>query len=108
MTTEPTTKASKGTVPISATTIAELRRWKKQQAEQRLLLGPEWQDNDFVFTTDFGSPLGNNFGRAWTRLLAKADGGKGDLGTWGPDPVKTKRGPTPARTFTPRFGPELV
>jgi integrase len=104
----PKTKASIGEVPISATTIAELRRWKAQQAEERLKLGPEWQDHGFVFTTEFGSPLGNNLGRAWTRILAAADAGKGDLGTWGPDPVKPKSGPTPERTFTPRFVPYVL
>lgn len=106
--TPPKTKASIGEVPISAATTAELRRWKAKQAEERLQLGPEWEDNGFVFTTEFGSPLGNNLGRAWTRLMARADAGKGDLGTWGPEPVKPKSGPTPERTFTPRFVPYVL
>jgi integrase len=104
----PKTKASIGEVPISTLTLAELRRWKAQQAEERLKLGPEWQDHGFVFTTEFGSPLGNNQGRAWTRVLAAADAGKGDLGTWGEEPKKPKSGPTPARTFTPRFVPYVL
>jgi integrase len=101
--TKPKTKSSIRAVPLSQATIAELRRWKRRQAEERLLAGPEWQDHDFVFTTEVGSPLGNNVGRAWVRLLAAADGGKGDLGTWGPEPKKPRSGPTPQRKFTPRF-----
>jgi len=101
--TKPKTKSSLGDVPLSPTTMQELRRWKKQQATERLQLGPEWQDHDFVFTTEFGTPLGNNMGRVWERVLAAVDGGKGDLGTWGPVPEKPKSGPTPRRTFTPRF-----
>jgi integrase len=104
----PKTKASIGDVPISAATISELRRWKAQQAQERLRLGPEWQDHDFVFTTEFGSPLGNNVGRAWTRVLATADGGKGDLGTGGPSPLKPKSGPTAERKFLPRFVPYVL
>ena len=102
--TRPKTKASIGDVPVRADTLKELRRWKAQQAEQRLLIGPEWQDQQgFVFTTKLGSPLGNNMGRAWTHLLRKADGGRRDLGTWGPEPKKPRTGPMPEREFTPRF-----
>lgn len=106
--TSPKTKASIGDVPISAATVAELRRWKAQQAERRLRLGAEWVDQDFVFTTELGSPLGNNIGRAWMRVMAVADGGRGDLGSWGPDPKKPKSGPTPERKFAPRFVPYVL
>jgi len=40
-------------------TVAELRRWKKQQAAEHLQAGPEWQDHGFAFTTEVGTPLGN-------------------------------------------------
>jgi len=49
-----------------------------------------------------------NLGRAWTRILAATDGGKGDLGTWGPEPKKPRSGPTPERAFTPRFSPYVL
>jgi integrase len=106
--TRPKTKASNGDVPLRADTIKELRRWKAQQAEQRLLMGPEWQDHGLVFTTEFGGPLGNNMGRAWRAVLAKADAGRGDLGTWGPEPQKPRSGPTPEREFTPSFSPYIL
>jgi integrase len=101
--TKPKTEASIGAVPVRAETIKALKDWKVAQAKQRLLLGPEWQDHGFVFTTEFGSPLGNNMGRAWTHLLRKADGGRGDLGTWGPEPTKPRSGPTPEPEFAPHF-----
>lgn len=101
--TKPKTESSCGDVPLSPTTMTELRRWKKQQAAERLLMGAEWHDHDFLFTTETGTPLGNNMGRAWDRVLAKADGGAGDLGTRGPEPKKPSSGPTPQRSFTPRF-----
>ena len=106
--TKPKTKASIGDLPLSETTLAELKRWKKRQAEERLQVGTEWQDHGFVFTTEFGAPLGNNMGCAWARVLARADDGKGDLGTWGPEPVKLLSGPTPQRTFSPRFSPYVL
>jgi integrase len=106
--TKPKTPSSLGDVPLSATTIQELRRWRKQQAAERLQMGAEWQDHGFVFTTEFGSPLGNNMGRAWTRVLAAADGGTGDLGAWGEPPAKPRSGPTAQRSFKPRFSPYVL
>ena len=35
-------------------------------------------------------------------LLKEADR-DGDLGTWGPEPEKPSSGPTPERSFTPKF-----
>jgi integrase len=101
--TKPKTETSNRDVPVSAATMQELKRWKKQQAAERLQMGAEWQDHDFLFTTETGSPLGNNMGRAWDRVLAAADGRKGDLGTWGSEPAKPRSGPTPQRSFTPKF-----
>jgi integrase len=106
--TKPKTKASIGDVPVRKETIEALRRWKVEQNKLRLQLGSEWQDHGFVFTTEGGSPLGNNMGRAWARVLAAADGGCGDLGTWGLEPEKPRRGPTALRAFTPRFSPYVL
>jgi integrase len=106
--TKPKTPSSIGDVPLSKATLQELRRWKKVQAAERLQAGPEWQDHGFIFTTEFGSPLGNNLGRAWDRVLREADGGKGDLGEWGPEPEKPRSGPMPQRKFTPRFVPYVL
>lgn len=99
--TPPKTRNSKRDVPISNVTLAALEEWAEQQAGERERVGAEWQDHGFVFTTEVGSPLGNNVGRAWARVLREADGGRGDLGTWGDPPRKPRSGPTPERRFTP-------
>jgi integrase len=101
--TKPKTEFSRRDIPISELSVAELRRWKKQQVTDRLAIGPQWQDHGFVFTTELGTPLGNNVRRAWARLLRVADAGIGDLGTWGPERKKPRSGPTPERSFTPTF-----
>lgn len=88
---------------LSGETLKALKRCKAEQAAMRLQVGPEWQNNDLVFTTGFGRPLGNNMRRAWERLLRVADGGKGDLGAWGTEPEKPRSGPTAERPFEPRF-----
>ena len=101
--TKPKTASSLGDVPISKTTVAELRKWKAHQNTERLQLGEEWQDHGFVFTTPLGTPLGNNLRRVWGRLLRAADGGTGDLGTWGEAPPQRRTGPRAERPFTPGF-----
>jgi integrase len=105
--TQPKTPSSIGDVPLSLATLHELKRWKAQQNKERLQLGAEWQDHGFVFTTEFGTPLGNNMGRVWTRLLKLADK-DGDLGEWGPESVKPKSGPTAERSFTTTFSPYVL
>jgi integrase len=108
---KPKTKGSAGDVPIGEGTLAALQSWKTQQKKQRMAAGPAWHEHGFVFTTESGSPLGNNMGRHWARLLEAADRGRGDLGMWGPNPVPDvdayrsahPNGPLPPRKFTPRF-----
>jgi integrase len=102
--TKPKTEVSKRDVPINDFTRLHLRRWKEAQADERKRMGSEWQEHGFVFTTEFGTPLGNNTGRMFGRVLKRADAGRGDLVEWGLEPQKPNAGPTPARSFKPRFG----
>lgn len=99
MITPPKTDSSNRDVPVRDETIKQLALWKAHQ--RRMGLGRA--ADDFIFTTELGTPLGSNIENAWMRLLKVADGGKGDLGTWGPDPKKPKTGPTAERSFTPRY-----
>ena len=56
-----------------------------------------------VAPTENGSPLGNNMGRLWTRIMRAADK-DGDLGEWVPAPKrKGQHGPQPEQRFTPSF-----
>ncbi len=44
-------------VYITPTTLKVLRRYKKEQDENRLLLGSKWQNSKRVFTTDYGEDM---------------------------------------------------
>ena len=97
------TKRSVRSVPVPKATLEVLRHWKAQQAKQRIQLGGEWHDHGFVFTKHNGEPLGQNMDRAWTQVMRAADGGRGDLGKWGPGTRKPVHGAQAARTFRPDF-----
>ncbi len=51
------TAKSRRVVPLMSVAVEALRRHKVRQAQQRLLLGPEWQDSGHVFTSETGAPL---------------------------------------------------
>ncbi len=94
----PKTKNSRRTVPLPALAMRELRAWKLQQKRDRLKVGPEWQDHDFVFTTEVGTPL-HGARRSFVEVMAEAE-----LGEWGPEPQrKSRSGPLPKRAFKPAF-----
>jgi integrase len=42
------TGTARGTIHLSASTVAALRAHHKEQAERRLLCGPAWQDTDLT------------------------------------------------------------
>ena len=44
-------------VPVDEGTVAALRRWRKQQAEERLRLGAAYDDTDLIFTQVDGRPI---------------------------------------------------
>lgn len=98
--TEPKTKNARRSVPLPPVAMTELRAWKRRQAEERLALGPEWQDHGFVFTTHHGAPLhgANLHGSSFKAVMAAAN-----LGTWGEQPKKKRSGPPKRRPFTPAF-----
>lgn len=98
--TPPKTKNARRSVPLPPVAMWELRAWRKKQAEERLAIGPEWQDHGFVFTTPTGAPLdgGNLYDRSFRWVMAEAG-----LGTWGPEPAKPRSGPTRRRPFDPAF-----
>lgn len=55
------TKSSKGrTITIAAALVEVLKKHRAKQAETRLLAGPLWKDEGFVFTNDTGGYLSPN------------------------------------------------
>lgn len=66
------TKSSIREVPISATMKAELPRLYKLLAEERLKLGPAYEENNLLFPSLTGSYIDKrNFTRSWTRFLER-------------------------------------
>ena len=55
--TEPKTKRSRRTVPLSPAMITLLKAWKVRQAAERLRAGNQWADTGLVFTTELGTPV---------------------------------------------------
>ncbi len=70
---EPKTKQSRRTVPLPPQVVAELKRHKRRQAEERLALGECYRDNGLVFCRETGEPLDpDGFYKHYKRLLQKA------------------------------------
>ncbi len=60
-------------IDIAGTTIAALRRLKREQNEERLLVGQAWEQRNLVFCTHVGRPLNwRNVTRAYKRMLVTA------------------------------------
>ncbi len=55
--TEPKSDRSRRTLTIPQTCVTALRAHKAGQAAERLAAGPEWDDQDLVFTTHTGRPI---------------------------------------------------
>lgn len=70
---EPKTANSRRTIPLAEEVVRELRAHKARQNEEKLRLGPAYEDNDLVFATPLGKPVDpDNFGKQYKHLLAKA------------------------------------
>jgi len=54
---QPKTQKSRRTIRLPDFAIKALRKHRARQAEERLLAGTEWIDNNLVFTTRTGGPL---------------------------------------------------
>ena len=71
---EPKTPSSRRQVMLTRTATAALRRHRTRQLEERLRLGPAWNESDLVFTSEIGTPLSatNLVRRSFRRLLERA------------------------------------
>jgi integrase len=58
---EAKTDYSRRSIALSATVVQALRRHRQAQIEERLLLGPAWQDLDLVFCNEGGGRLSKHF-----------------------------------------------
>lgn len=53
----PKTRASQRVIKLPSSCVPLLRQYRAWQAEERLRLGDQWQDNDLLFTTWNGAPI---------------------------------------------------
>ncbi len=54
---QPKTQRSRRVVPLDATPVAALRARRRRQSEDKLALGPAYNDEGFVFTRADGRPF---------------------------------------------------
>lgn len=71
---EPKTKRSRRRITLTSVAVEALRRHRKRQAEERLSMGPAWDDQDLVFPNTIGRPMegGHVLRRAFAPLLQRA------------------------------------
>ena len=70
---EPKTAKGRRNIDLPASCVAILREHRRAQAEERLLVGSEWGQNDLVFCTHQGRPLSQrNALRAFKLVLTRA------------------------------------
>ena len=59
-------------IELDVGTVAALRSWRARQAQERLLIGPGYQDHDLVFCRPDGQPYNpKRFSREFDRRLAR-------------------------------------
>jgi len=72
---EPKSARSRRRIRLSSVAVAALRSHRARQAEERLALGPAWENHDFVFADQKGTPIrvNNLRRRSFAGLLNKAE-----------------------------------
>jgi integrase len=72
---EPKTSQSRRTIPLPISVLRELKKHRKKQLEERLVFGAAYQNHDFVFSTEIGTPIliSNLTRRHFKPLLKKAE-----------------------------------
>jgi integrase len=71
---EPKTAKGKRSLALDPATAAALREHRAHQAEERLIVGPGWQDSGLVFTWGDGRPLHPERFSRWFERLAREAG----------------------------------
>jgi integrase len=71
---EPKTAKGKRSLALDPATAAALREHRARQAEERLIVGPGWQDSGLVFTWGDGHPLHPERFSRWFERLAREAG----------------------------------
>jgi integrase len=68
------TGTARRTIDIDSPVVARLSAWRKRQAEERLLIGPAYDDHGLVFARPDGRPIHPEFfSRTFDRVVARSD-----------------------------------
>lgn len=70
----PKTKGSQRSLKLPASVVDVLREYKREQTEQRLLMGDRWVDSNRIFISADGSPMGVDSARHWLTKFCKRNG----------------------------------
>jgi integrase len=71
---EPKSKESRRLIPVPQVAVRALREHRTRQLQERLQAGPLWMENDLVFSTHTGGPLGaRNVIRSFKAVLVRGD-----------------------------------
>ena len=71
---KPKTKSSERYIAIPSETVSLLKDYRVWQIEERFRLGEYFQDRDFVFTRDDGSPMHPDSATTWLDRFSKRHG----------------------------------
>lgn len=69
----PKTKSSTRSLKLPAEVFELLKSYKAEQARERLRIGDKWIDNDRLFTTWDGQPMGENTPNIWLKKFCVAN-----------------------------------
>lgn len=71
---EPKTAKGRRAIALPTVAVEALRQHRKMQIEERLIVGPAWEDHGLVFANELGKPVerGNLVRRSFFPLLNKA------------------------------------
>jgi integrase len=67
----PKTRAGQRVLHLDEPTVAALRTWRREQLQERMLVGPRFVDSGLVFTMSDGSPITPNRFSIWFRAHVK-------------------------------------
>jgi integrase len=71
---EPKTAKGRRSLALDQVTVAALREHRRRQLEERLAVGPRWEDSGVVFTWPDGRPLHPERFSRWFEQHARAAG----------------------------------
>jgi integrase len=78
--TEPKTARSRRTISLPSSLVRKLFEHRQRQLEERMRLGPEWQNLDLIFCTIMGTPLSvQNLSQRHFKAVLKAAGLSSDF-----------------------------